>query len=99
MAVKIRLSKTGRKNRSSFRIIAADTRFPRDGRLIEVLGHYDPHEKDEQQKFQFDRERVDYWWTQGAQLTESVFAFFKKRYPELIQRIRERKERQLAKKR
>ncbi|MFZ4773404.1 MAG: 30S ribosomal protein S16 [Chlamydiia bacterium] len=99
MAVKIRLSRTGRKNCSKFRLIAADTRFPRDGRLIENLGSYDPHKEDDSLKMQFDKERVQYWLSVGAQLTESVEDLFRSRCPEVMDFIRERKENQLKKKR
>ncbi len=99
MAVKIRLSRTGRRNCAKFRLIAADTRFPRDGRLIENLGSYDPHQAEDSLKMQFDRERIQYWVSVGAELTESVVDLFKTRYPEVLEFIRDRREKQLKKKR
>ncbi|MBM3197329.1 MAG: 30S ribosomal protein S16 [Chlamydiae bacterium] len=99
MAVKIRLSRTGRRNCSKFRLIAADTRFPRDGRLIENLGSYDPHQVEDSLKAQFDKERVQYWVSVGAELTESVENIFKTRFPEVMEFIRNRRENQLKKKR
>ena len=99
MAVKIRLSRTGRKNCSKFRLIAADTRFPRDGRLIENLGSYDPHKEDDSLKMQFDKERIQYWLSVGAELTESVEELLKTRFPEAVSFVRERKANQSKKKR
>jgi len=99
MAVKIRLSRTGRKNCSKFRLIAADTRFPRDGRLIENLGSYDPHKQDDALKMQFDKERIQYWLSVGAELSESAENLLKSRVPEVADFLRERKEKQLKKKR
>lgn len=99
MAVKIRLSRTGRRNYARFRLVAADSRSPRDGRLIEVLGHYDPHQKENDKKLHFDKERVAHWVDHGAELSDSVEIMFKKQYPELIQKLRERKEKRLNKKR
>jgi small subunit ribosomal protein S16 len=66
--VKLRLRRTGTRNKASFRIVAADTRSPRDGRFIEILGFYDPRHEDEK----IDLERVDYWLSNGAQPSETV---------------------------
>ena len=99
MAVKIRLSRTGRRNCSKFRLIAADTRFPRDGRLIENLGSYDPHQVEDSLKAQFDKERVQYWVSVGAELTDSVHDLFRTRFTEVLELIRNRREKQLKKKR
>jgi small subunit ribosomal protein S16 len=99
MAVKIRLSRTGRRNCTKFRLIAADSRSPRDGRLIENLGSYDPHQVEDSLKMQFDKERIQYWVSVGAELSESVEHLFKDRFPEVLEYIRERKANQLKKKR
>lgn len=68
--VKIRLSRTGKKNAPSYRIVVIDSRARRDGRAIENLGFYDPKTKPETIKI--NRERLDYWLSQGAQMTEVV---------------------------
>lgn len=68
MAVKIRLRRMGKRNAPTHRIVVADGRCPRDGRFIEILGHYDPRNKDEA----IDLERADYWVSQGAQPSETV---------------------------
>ncbi|GIK53777.1 MAG: 30S ribosomal protein S16 [Planctomycetes bacterium] len=76
--VKLRMTKTGRNRHMTFRLVAADSRSPRDGRHIELLGHYDPHQKDNGQKFSFDRERVEYWLGKGAQPSTLVWSLLRK---------------------
>jgi len=66
MAVRIRLKRFGRKNRSFFRLGVFDTTTRRDGRAIEELGHYDPLVKDDDKKYSLKRERISYWLNQGA---------------------------------
>lgn len=75
--VKIRLTRTGRKNYHTFRVVAADTKSPRDGRFLEVLGHYDPH-KDGDEKCVIKRERVEYWLGKGAQPSHTVWTLLRK---------------------
>ncbi|MDD5708017.1 MAG: 30S ribosomal protein S16 [Kiritimatiellae bacterium] len=70
MAVTIRLRRTGCNNQVSFRVVATDSRAPRDGRFLEVLGWYDP--KREGENYQLDMERVSFWQGQGAQVSETV---------------------------
>ena len=70
MAVKIRLSRTGRKNRPYYRVVVADGRMPRDGRFIELLGHYDP--KVEPSLIKIDKEKTSQWLAKGAQPTGAV---------------------------
>lgn len=76
MAVKIRLTRTGRHNDPSYRIVAADSRFPRDGRYIELLGTYDPKEVNNAAKI--DEEKAIKWIRNGAQLSDTVRALFSK---------------------
>ena len=76
MAVKIRLRRTGAKNAACFRIVAADTRSPRDGRFLETLGWYDP--KMAQDNFRVDLGRVDHWISQGAQPSDTVKSLVRK---------------------
>jgi len=68
--VKIRLSRTGKRNAPSYRIVVVDSRAKRDGRVVEKIGFYDPKTKPATVKF--DRKRLDYWLSQGAQMTEVV---------------------------
>ena len=70
MAVKIRLKRTGGKNDSCFRVVAADERMPRDGRFVEQLGWYDP--KRSGANFELKLDRIEYWHGQGAQISDTV---------------------------
>jgi small subunit ribosomal protein S16 len=73
MAMKIRLARGGSKKRPFYRIVAADSRMPRDGRFIEKLGTYNPLlPKDSEERVKMDLERVQYWLGQGAQPTDRI---------------------------
>lgn len=78
MAVKIRLKKMGRKHRPFFRVCAMDCRSPRDGRVIEELGHYDPMVSDTDARAVLKGERIAYWLGVGAQPTPKVGVLIKK---------------------
>jgi small subunit ribosomal protein S16 len=76
MAVKIRLARGGSKKRPFYRIVAADSRMPRDGRFIEKLGTYNPLlPKDSEERVKMDVERIQYWLGEGAQATDRVSRF------------------------
>ncbi|MFA6176191.1 MAG: 30S ribosomal protein S16, partial [Phycisphaerae bacterium] len=66
MAVKIRLTRMGRRHRPFFRLNAIESRNPRDGRILEKLGHYDPIEKDPAKQLVLNKERIEYWISVGA---------------------------------
>ncbi len=66
--VKIRLTRTGRKNLATYRIVICPAREKRDTKFIEFIGHYNPHTKD----LQINEERAKYWISVGAQPTETV---------------------------
>jgi small subunit ribosomal protein S16 len=71
--MKIRLARGGSKKRPFYRIVAADSRMPRDGRFIEKLGTYNPLlPKDSEERVKMDAERIQYWIGQGAQPTDRV---------------------------
>lgn len=73
MAMKIRLARGGSKKRPYYRIVAADSRMPRDGRYIERLGTYSPLlPKDSEDRVKMDLERVQYWLGEGAQPTDRI---------------------------
>ena len=72
MAVKIRMMRLGRRHRPFFRINAVDSRVPRNGRILEKLGHYDPMEKDESKQIVLDLEKVKAWLDKGAVPSESI---------------------------
>lgn len=79
MAVRIRLTRMGTKKRPFYRIVAADSRSPRDGRYIERLGSYDPRLPDDHpQRVVLDEERIRYWLSVGAQYTDRVARFLDK---------------------
>ncbi len=78
MAVKLRLKRFGRTHRSFYRVNAVDSRTPRDGRVIEELGWYDPQAKDAGKQLDLNRERIEYWLSLGAQPTETVASLLKK---------------------
>lgn len=70
MAVKIRLRRMGAKKAPFYRVVVADSRYPRDGRFIEELGTYDPTR--EPSAFNIDAEKVKSWMSTGAQPTDTV---------------------------
>jgi small subunit ribosomal protein S16 len=78
VAVRIRLKRTGRKNRPCYRIGVFDSRTKRDGKTIEDVGFYDPIEKDEAKQVRLDRERIEYWLSVGALPTETVASILKR---------------------
>jgi small subunit ribosomal protein S16 len=73
MAMKIRLARGGSKKRPFYRIVAADSRMPRDGRFIERLGTYNPLlAKDSEERVKMNVERIQYWLGHGAQATDRI---------------------------
>src|SRR5579885_3299499 len=76
MAVKLRLRRTGRKKQPSYRIVVADSRSPRDGKFIEIVGQYAP--RSGEQALNLDSDRVNYWLDNGAQPTDTVRSLLRK---------------------
>ena len=72
------MKRMGRKYRPFFRIVAIDGKQPRDGRVLEELGTYDPMMKDKENRVKFNAERVKHWLGVGAQPSEKVEAMLKK---------------------
>ena len=70
MAVKIRLKRLGAKKTPFYRVVVADSRYPRNGRFIEEIGYYDPMKTPAEIKL--DEEKVQKWLKNGAQPTETV---------------------------
>lgn len=70
MAVKIRLTRKGKKKQPTYRVVVADSRAPRDGRYIEQIGRYDPRQ--EPSVVEIDNDRALYWIGQGAQPSDAV---------------------------
>lgn len=76
MAVRIRLTRMGAKKRPYYRLVAANSEAPRDGKFLEILGSYDPM-KDPAQ-ITVHKEKVDYWLKKGARVSGSARAILKK---------------------
>ena len=76
MAVRIRLTRMGAKKKPFYRLVAADSESPRDGKFLEILGFYDPMK--EPPHIQIDKEKVNHWLSQGAGVSDSVKAILKK---------------------
>lgn len=70
MAVRIRLTRLGKKKQPAYRVVVADGRAPRDGRYIEQIGRYDPRQ--EPSVVEIDQERAAYWLARGAQPSDPV---------------------------
>lgn len=78
MAVRIRMKQMGRTHRHYYRIVAIDHRQPRDGRVIEELGSYDPHLADKEKRVTLTPSRIKYWMSVGAKPSEHCAAIFDK---------------------
>ena len=76
MAVKLRLTRVGSKKNPIYRVVAADTRSPRDGKFIELVGNYDPKKPGDNANI--DLTRIDYWIKNGAQPSDTVRSIIKK---------------------
>ena len=79
MSVRIRLARMGRRHRPFYRINAVDGRTPRDGKILEKLGHYDPIEKDVDKQIVLDLEKTKAWLDKGAVPSDTVINILKKR--------------------
>jgi len=75
MAVKIRLTRVGSKKNPIYRVVVADSRSPRDGRFIEIVGRYNP--RTEPSTIELDQAKIDDWLAKGAQPTEPVARLIK----------------------
>ena len=75
MAVKLRLMRMGKKKQPTYRVVAADSRSPRDGRFIEIIGTYEP--RSDPSVVKIDRDKAQKWISQGAQPTEVVAKLLK----------------------
>lgn len=75
MAVKLRLMRMGKKKQPTYRVVAADSRSPRNGRFIEILGIYDPRQ--EPSVVRIDTDKAADWISKGAQPTETVARLLK----------------------
>ena len=76
MAVSIRLRREGAKNRPYYKVVVADSRSPRDGKFIEIIGTYDPKKPDHNSTLKLDR--IEHWMSKGAQPSDTVRSLIKK---------------------
>jgi small subunit ribosomal protein S16 len=76
MAVSIRLRREGAKNRPYYKVVVADSRSPRDGKFIEIIGTYDPKKPDHNSTLKLDR--IEHWISKGAQPSDTVLSLIKK---------------------
>ncbi len=76
MAVSIRLRREGARNRPYYKVVVADSRSPRDGKFIEIIGTYDPKKPDHNSTLQLDR--IEHWISKGAQPSDTVRSLIKK---------------------
>jgi small subunit ribosomal protein S16 len=76
LAVRFRLSRYGSKKKPYYRIVVADSRFPRDGRFIERVGSYDPLK--EPAEIKLDKDKIKAWYQKGAKPTSTVENLFEK---------------------
>lgn len=76
MAVRIRLTRMGAKKKPFYRIVAADSEAPRDGKFIDILGHYDPMK--DPAIIKVDKGKIDSWLERGARISDSVKSLLKK---------------------
>jgi len=72
LAVRIRLSRVGSTKNPIYRVVVADGRAPRDGRSIEIIGHYDPRHTPEKALIEIDAEKARHWLKQGARPSRTV---------------------------
>jgi len=90
MALKIRLKQMGRTNRLTYRLVVADSRSKRDGKYLEMVGHYDPHVEGNDDVSVVE-DRIEYWLERGAELTEKSKSLLMRAAPGLMKAQREKK--------
>lgn len=97
MGLKIRLRQQGRNNFETYRLVVTDSRSPRDGKYVEMLGWYNPYESEAERNLSVKADRVQHWLDQGAQLTEKAKALVAKSAPSIVKRLTEKTVAQRAK--
>ncbi len=89
MAIVIRLRQQGRTNRQTYRVVVADSRSPRDGKYIEMLGWYNPFQEENNAKI--DADRLNYWIGQGARVTDQVEQIATRMAPTVVKEMRQKR--------
>ncbi len=90
MALKIRLRQQGKKNRYVYRLVLTDSRNPRDGKYLEMLGWYNPFEAETEKNLALQADRIQHWLDQGAIVTERAQALIKKNAPQILESYRKK---------
>jgi small subunit ribosomal protein S16 len=90
MALKIRLRAQGRNNRETYRLVLADSRSPRDGKYIEMLGWYNPFESVPERTLLVKADRVQHWLDLGAQMSDNAEALIRKAAPAIVRKQTEK---------
>ncbi len=98
MALIIRMRQQGANSRQRFRLVVTDSRNPRDGKYLEMIGWYNPFGEDDKNYF-IDVPRVQYWIGLGAQISDRVKSLVKRFAPEVVNEMTQRKVAKVAKKR
>lgn len=97
MALKIRLRQQGRKNYTVYRLVLTDSRNPRDGKYLEILGWYNPYGQEIDKTLSIQADRVQFWLDRGAVLSEKAEILLKKGSPQVVEAYRTKVVNQLAK--
>ncbi len=98
MALIIRMRQQGANSRQRFRLVVTDSRHPRDGKYLEMVGWYNPFGADDKNYF-IDVPRVEYWLGQGAQISDRVKSLVKKVAPEVVKGLVQKEVAKVAKRR
>ena len=75
--VSIRLARGGSKKRPFYHVVVSDSRSPRDGRYIERVGFFNPQARGQEEELRLDHDRLDYWVSKGAQVSDRVSSLIK----------------------
>lgn len=98
MALIIRMRQQGANSRQRFRLVVTDSRHPRDGKYLEMVGWYNPFGETDKNYF-IDVPRVQFWLGNGAQISDRVKSLVKRFAPEVVQELTQKKVAKIAKKR
>ncbi len=91
MALKIRLRQVGCKNRRTYRLVIADARWRRDGKYVEMIGHYNPHAEGKGE-IHLAQDRLSHWLEQGAEMSEKTKILIKRAAPGVLKLQREKEQ-------
>lgn len=90
MALKIRLRQQGRTNGQVYRLVVTDSRSPRDGKYLEMVGWYNPFQAEAEKSFHLHSDRIQHWLGLGAQLTEKAQTLVQRGAPEVMRAEQEK---------